>query len=182
MPAQQSPAPETAAFPLPKSMCGTCRGWGRAGSNMSAPGSCINSVHQHLSLCQLIVSRWCLSSELVFKAFKVTFIKFPPGWELMHLSCRQSSETDSLAWHSTANCFAKSRRPLSKKSLVFIDSPASRPMRCGEGRALVCAGLPCPCRREIGPCSVFQPLMSKDWAVCSLGTSPAWTHRGKVGG
>lgn len=77
--AQQSPAPETAESPLPKSTCGKWRGWGRAGSSMSAPGSCLNSMHQHLGLHQLIVSRWCLSSELVFKAFKVTFIKFPWG-------------------------------------------------------------------------------------------------------
>lgn len=50
---------------------------------------------------------------------------------------------------------------IEQNGLVFIDSPVSCPMWCGEGQALVCAGLPCPCRREVRPWSVFQPLMSK---------------------
>lgn len=132
MRAQQTLAPETAGSPLLKPACGTRRGWGRAGSNMSAPGSCVNLVHQHLNFYQLIVSRWCLSSELVFKAFKVAFIKFPWRQEWTHLSCTQSSVTDSLACCSAANCFAKLRWLLRKMVCLVLTHHHLIP--CGVGK------------------------------------------------
>jgi len=113
---------------------------------MSAPGPCANSVHQHLGLYQLIVSRWCLSSELVFKAFKVTFIKFPWGQERNHLSCRQNSVTNSLVCCSIAKCFAKSRQPLSK--MVWFLWTHQHLAPCGVGKGGHWFVVDCPALTE----------------------------------
>lgn len=44
-----------------------------------------------------------------------------------------------------------------QNGLGFLDSPASTPVRSGEGRTLVCVGLPCPWRREVHACCFPDP-------------------------
>lgn len=108
-------------------------------------------------------------------------LRFLRGKEWTHLSSKQSSVTNSLACCSTANCLAKIEMATEQNDLGFINSPASPPVWCGEGRALVCAGLHGPCGREIRPGSVYQPLMRKVWVLHSLGSAPAWACRDKAG-
>lgn len=130
-------SPETVVSSLPKPTWGKGKGWQGAGSNMSAPGCRVNLVHQHLGLYSLIASRWRLSTALVFKAFKVAFSEFAWGQE-----CRVQWK---IIWCcGAANNCLKFRGHLSK--MIFIYSPVSCPIWCGEEGTLVYAGLPCACR------------------------------------
>lgn len=130
-------SPETVVSSLPKPTWGKGKGWQGAGSNMSAPGCRVNLVHQHLGLYSLIASRWRLSTALVFEAFKVAFSEFAWGQE-----CRVQWK---IIWCcGAANNCLKFRGHLSK--MIFIYSPVSCPIWCGEEGTLVYAGLPCACR------------------------------------
>lgn len=120
-------SPETVVSTLPKPTWGKGKGWQGTGSNMSAPGCRVNLVHQHLGLYSLIASRWGLSTELVFEAFKVDFSEFPWGQECRFLAlwcCQPLYEI---------------HRAFEKNYIYLL-------FWWGEKGMLICAGLPCACR------------------------------------